>query len=181
MKKFTVVIIAIAMIVIGTVLVFGQTTEKSGEKEFGKRGMHNRQGMRGKRGKRGHRGDMMGGRMFRHLDLTDAQKTQMQAITKTSRESSKLVREQVQANRQQLSALSENGNFNESQISALAKKQGDLHAQMIVQRQKTKAQMFAVLTADQKAKLVELKADFKKKMEERKAKWAEKQSEKAVQ
>ncbi len=181
MKKFTTAILAFALFVIGTILVFGQTTEKSNEKEFGNRGMQQRQGMRGERGKRGRRGHMMGGRMFRQLDLTDAQKTQMQTIMQTSRESSKAVREQVKGNRQQLRALTQNGTFNESQISALATKQGDLHAQMIVQRQKTKAQMFAVLTADQKAKLVELKADFKKKMEERKAKWTERRSEKAVQ
>ncbi len=176
MKKMTVVVIAIALLALGAVYVTGQADKPAdGKKGVGKRGMHKRFGKRGPGGRRGKRGAMVG-HMFRKLDLTDAQKTQIQGIMKSSRESSKTLRTQSRELRKQLHEATENGQFNESQVQAIAQKQGDLHAKMIVEKQKAKAQMFAVLTSEQKAKLAEMKAAFKKKMEERKAKWAEKRS-----
>ena len=173
MKKITIAILTVVLVAVGAIFVLAQTTDKSGDdkKGFGKRGMHAKHGMRGKLGKRGRRGHMMG-RAFRKLELTDAQKTQMQTIMKATREESKALRKQMHTNRQELHKLTENGTFNESQVTALANKQGDLHAKMIVQKQKVKAQMHAVLTSEQKAKLAEIKANRKKKMEERKARGA---------
>jgi len=179
MKKFTAVILLIALAAIGTIFVIAQTSEgqTKDRKHFGKRGIHRGFG-RHRMGR--HKGRMMG-RMFRQLDLTDAQKEKIQAIMKSSREEGQALRKQMRANRIELHNLSENGTFNESKVKQIAKKQGDLHAKMIIQRQKSKAQIHAVLTPAQKAKAAEMKANFKKMMKERKAKWAEKRKNKPVQ
>ncbi|MEZ5344568.1 MAG: Spy/CpxP family protein refolding chaperone [Pyrinomonadaceae bacterium] len=176
MKKVIVAVLAVVLVAIGAIFVFGQTEGKSmeGKKEFGKRGHH---GKFGRGGKRGPRGGMMG-MGFRGIDLTDAQKEQLKAIRTANREASKPLMEQMRANQMELRKLSEAGTFNEAAVKALAEKQGDLHAQMIVSKQKVRAESFAVLTAEQKAKLAQMKADFAKKMEERKAKWAEKRNSK---
>lgn len=182
MKKLTVTILSIALVAMGAIFVFGQTTEKNmdGNKRFDKQGNHGKFGRRGKRGGHGMRGRGMG-RMFKQLDLTEDQKAQMKAIREQSRESTKSLREQMKANRQQLQQLTDNGQFNEASVAAVAQQQGQIHAQMIVAKEKVKAQMFNVLTAEQKAKVAQLKAERKQKMEERKAKWAEKKAEKANQ
>ena len=179
MKKITVTLLSIALIAMGAIFVFGQTNGGSSDKAFtGKRGF----GKHGKRHRRGGgKGFGMGGRMFKNLDLTDAQKEQMKTIRQTSRESSKALRQQMKANRQQLQQLTENGQFDEGSVAAVAQQLGQLHAQMIVEQQKVKAQMYNVLTADQKSKLAQMKAEFQQKMQERKAKWAEKKAQKQAQ
>lgn len=179
MKKITVTLLAIALVAVGAIFVIGQTTDKptDGNKRFEKQGRHGKFGRRGKRGMRGH--GM--GRMFKHMDLTDDQKAQMKAIGQANRESTKTLREQIKANRQQLQQMTENGQFDEAAVSAVAQQQGQLHAQMIVAKEKVKAQMFNVLTNEQKTKLAQMKAEHKQKMQERKAKWAEKKADKQNQ
>lgn len=176
MKKITVTILSIALVAMGAIFVFGQTAEKPTEgKSFGK---HHKFGKFGKRGKRGKR---MMGRLFRQLDLTDEQKAQMKEIKQASREKVQPLRQQMRENRQQLRQATENGNFDEATVTAIAAQQGQIHAQLIVEKQKVKTQMYNVLTTEQKNKLAELKAQFKQKMEERKAFWAEKKAQKESQ
>ena len=177
---FTVAILSV-LLAIGGVLVFGQTTDKpgDGDKSFGKRGMQKRFGRRGmggpgRRGMRGPRRGFMHRRVFAQLNLTDQQKTQIQSIMKSSRESGRALRQQKRKNMQEFRNIE---NPSDAQVQEFAKKQGDLHSQMILQRHKTKAQMHGVLTSEQKQKLAEMKANFKKKMEERKAKRAARRSE----
>ena len=159
MKKFTIAIIAITVVAFGGIFVFGQKSDTTGEgKGFGKAGHHQMRGMRAKHGM---------GMLLRGLDLTDAQKEQVKSIISASREGSKPLREQVQANHKQIQALSENGSFDEAAVSELANRQGALHAQMIVERERVKSQIFAILTPEQKAKAAEMKAQFKQKMQER--------------
>jgi protein CpxP len=177
MKKLTVFLMSIALVAVGAIFVFGQTTDTNTEgKKFGKDGNNWKQGKRGMRG--GHKGM---GMMFRGLDLTDAQKEQMKSIGQASRESTKSLRDQMKANRQQLEQATANGAFNEAQVQAIAQQQGALHAQIIVERQKVQSQMFNILTPEQKAKAAEMKEQFKQKMEERKSKRAERQAQKAAQ
>ena len=138
MKKITITLLSIALVAMGAIFVFGQqSTDTSDKATKGKRGF----GHHGKRHKRGgKRGFRMGGRMFKALDLTDAQKEQMKAIKQASRENTKSLREQMKTNRQQLQQLTENGQFDEGSVSAIAQQQGQLHAQMIVEKQKVKTQ-----------------------------------------
>ncbi|HUF04478.1 MAG TPA: Spy/CpxP family protein refolding chaperone [Aridibacter sp.] len=166
MKKLTVAILAIAIIAAGAVIIFGQTGGQDGK---GNRAYSHR----GKMHKRG----MIGGRMFRHLDLTDAQKEQMKAIRQASRENTKGLRENSRNVGKQLSELGTDGTFDQGAVEMLAAKQADIQKQVIIERQKVKAQMFAVLTPDQKAKFAEMKAQMaermKERMEKRKARFGE--------
>ena len=181
MKKFTVTLLAIALVALGAMFVFAQTEgQNMDEKKVERQGRHGKFGKRGKRGHRGKRGNQMG-RLFRQLDLTDAQKAQMKQIRQANRETSKSLRQQMGQLRQQAAELGTDGIYDDTQVQALASQQADLMKQMFVQKQKEKAQMFAVLTPEQKAKSAQMKAEFKQKMQERKAKRAAKKAEKANQ
>ena len=168
MKKLLVAILSIILVAMGAMFIFAQDTAANKD---GKRGQFGKRGHFGKRG--GH-----GGMMFRGLDLTDEQKAQMKTIMQANKETVKPIREQMKANREKLQTLSESGNFDEAQVQAIANQQGALSAQMIVAKEKIKAQMLAILTPAQKAKAAEMKANFKQKREERKQKWQERREAK---
>ena len=151
MKKITVAILSIVLVAMGALFIFAQTAEKpDGKRGFGKKGH--------KRG--GH------AMMFRGLDLTEEQKAQMKQIRQTSQEKIKPIREQMKANRQKLTELS-GGNFDQAQVQAIAAQQGSLTAQMIVERESIKSQIFQILTPEQKAKAAEMKTQRKQRMQER--------------
>lgn len=172
MKKITAIILTVVLTAMGAMMIFAQTdTDTEGKKEFGKKGNH------GKRfGKRGHRGGK--GMMLRGVDLTDEQKVQVKQIMETSRAKMKTVHDQIKANRQQLEAISENGNFDAAQVQALAVQQGNLHAQMIIEKERVKSQIYQILTTEQKAKAAEMKAQMKQKRQERAQKRAERKAQK---
>lgn len=169
MKKITVTFLAIALVAIGAIFAIGQSKDKSfeGRRDFGNRG--------GKSHFGGRRGGHMAGRLFKKLDLTDAQKEQMKAIGKQSHENMKPIMDQMRTNRETLQNLSE-GTFDEAQVQAIAAQQGTLTAQLIVEKERTKAAMYSLLTAEQKAKAAELKAQRQQKMADRKAKFAERKA-----
>ena len=153
MKKLITAILAIVLVAMGAMFILAQTAEKpEGKRGFGKKGF-------GKRG--GH------AMMFRGLDLTEEQKAQMKQIRQTSKETVKPIREQMKANRQKLAELSASSNFDQAQVQAIAAQQGSLTAQMIVEREKVKSQIFQILTPEQKAKAAEIGAQRKQKMQER--------------
>lgn len=153
MKKITVAILSIVLVAMGAMLLFAQTTDQpEGKRGFGKKGF-------GKRG--GH------ARMFRALDLTEEQKTQIRQIRQASREKIQPIREQMKANRQRLAELSAGGTFDQAQVQAVAAQQGSLTAQMIVERESVKSQIFQILTPEQKAKAAELREQRKQRMQER--------------
>ena len=80
--------------------------------------------------------------------------------SKTAVEPTKL---QMREGRAKLADLSRSGTFDQAQVEALATEQGKLMAGMIVERQKTRAAIFSLLTDEQKAKA----AEMHNKMEER--------------
>ncbi len=154
MKKLIVAILSIVLVAMGAMFIFAQ--DGSGKSD-GKRGF----------GKRGHHRGGHGAKMFRGLDLTDEQKAQMKTIRQASKETMKPIREQMKANRQKLQTLSESGTFDEAQVKAIAAQQGSLSAQMIVEKERVKVQMFNILTPEQKTKAAEMKAQFQQKRQER--------------
>lgn len=164
MKKLTVAILSIILVAMGAMFIFAQdgAANKEGKRGFGKRGD-------------GHK------MMLRGLDLTDEQKAQIKTITQASKETSQPIREQMKANREKLQTLSDDGNFDQAQVQEIANRQGALSAQMIVEKEKTKSQIYAILTPEQKAKAAEMKARFKQKREQRMQKRAERRAAKAEQ
>ena len=118
----------------------------------------------------GHRGPAA--MMLRQLNLTDDQKSKVKDILETNRSAVEPIREAMKANHEKLAAL--NGNYDEEQVSAIAKEQGDLTAQMIVARQRVKSQIFAILTDEQKAKAAQLHDAMKQRFQNRMKTWGDK-------
>ena len=105
---------------------------------------------------------MMG---LRQLDLTSDQQAKVKEILDANKGTVQPLREQLKANHEKLAALG--GNFDEGQVTAIAREQGDLMSQMIVARQKVKSQIFAILTDEQKAKATQLQQQMKQRFENR--------------
>jgi protein CpxP len=147
MKRIYLGIIAIIVLVAGGIFVLAQKAEKGG---FGHHG----------------RGGEM---MFRALNLTDEQKTQVKQIMEASKSKVEPIREQLKTNREKLEAATANGAFDEAQVTAIANEQAGLASQLIVERERAKSQVFALLTDEQKAKAGEMKAKMQERFKNRAA------------
>jgi Spy/CpxP family protein refolding chaperone len=114
---------------------------------------------RGEHGKRGshHKDHHMLGRLAHHLNLTDAQKTQIKQITDRYKESTKPLREQIHANRYNLLEQLNNGTFDETKARVAAQARANAEVELEVIHARMFAEIYSVLTAEQKAKLAELK------------------------
>ncbi len=161
MKKALIAILALVIVAAGVMFAVGQRSPEGKKAGWGKRGGH-------------HRGM---GMAFRGLDLTDEQKAQVKQLRAASREGVQPIREALKANREKMNSLTENGAFDEAQVTALANEQAGLSARMIVERQRVKSRMFSILTDEQKAKMAEMKAKRGERQKSRKAAKAEKVGE----
>lgn len=141
MKKTIVGILAIVVLVGGAIFVVAQRSANNGTGEFG--------------GRRG--GPHMGMMFLRGLDLTDDQKAKVKEITEASRTNIQPLAQQLRDGHQKLEALGTDGSFDQAKVEALAAEQSALMGKMIVEKERTKAQIFAILTDEQKAKAAELK------------------------
>jgi len=112
-----------------------------------------RHGMRGA----GH----MAGAMFRNLDLTDAQKTQMKQIRESHSQSLRPLMEQIRAKRQEIRQASQGGTFNEALVTQKLNEIAPLEAKLMSERSRVHQEMLSVLTTEQKAQLEQAKAQFK--------------------
>jgi len=147
MKRKTITILAIAAIlVIGGIFAIAQ------------RAMHKGFGGHGMRGQ----GVML---MLRRLDLTSDQQAKVKEIFEANKGTVQPLREQLKANHEKLDSLG--GNFDEGQVTAIAKEQGELMSQLIVDRQKVKSQIFAILTDEQKVKAAQLQQEMKQRFQDR--------------
>lgn len=169
MKKISIAIVAFVVLATGVIFAFAQTAETN--KADGKA----RHGF----GKRG--GDRSGGMMFRGLDLTDAQKAQVKAIRDVNKERTASLREQMKASHEKMRAATANGAFDEGVVTVIANEQALVMAQMTVERERVKAQTFAVLTAEQKAKAAEMRSKMKERRGKRGFKRGGKMSREARQ
>lgn len=168
MKKLNrtkaIVLSSILAIAVAVPIVSAQSTDEGGK---GKPGAHWRhQGRRG--------GNFGGGRMFRGLDLTDAQKAQMKQIRENSRQSLQPLMQELHAKRQELRQASEGASFNESLAAQKLAEIAPLQAKLMGAQFKVHQDMLSVLTPEQKTKLEERREQFKSRMSERRARKSEK-------
>jgi Spy/CpxP family protein refolding chaperone len=94
--------------------------------------------------------------MARALNLTDAQQTQIKAILETARAADEPNKTKMDEVHKQLEAATANGQFDEAQVRALANQQAQLMADSIVEHERTKSKIYAVLTAEQRVKADEM-------------------------
>ena len=125
----------------------------------------------GKHGGRG-RHDGVAGHLFRGLDLTDAQQTQIKQIAARYHESTASLREQLRASRNAEADVLNGGAFNEQAVRAAAQSRAAAQVELEVAHARMFSEMYAVLTAEQKTKLAERRAQF----EQRKQQWQQRRS-----
>jgi len=143
MKKFTIVFLVFALVAIGTVFAFAHRGDKGRHgREFGHRGFE---------------------RTAEKLNLTDVQKEQVKQIMESSRSKVEPLKESMRANRQQLKSLTENGQFDQAQVQAIANQQGAMAAQIIVEKERAKWEIFQILTVEQRAQAKQLKEKMKER------------------
>jgi len=102
-------------------------------------------------------GNMMFGRhmgwIARKLDLTDAQKTQIQSMIRAERPNFQPLVKQLAANHQQMLVATRGGSFDEAQVRTLANQQAQTLAELMVVRERLISKVYTtVLTTDQKTK-----------------------------
>jgi len=144
MRKNTIAILGVmAVLVIGGMFAIAQRT------------MHHGAGGRGMQ----RRGEMALIKFLGRLDLTDEQKGKVKEILESNKGTVQPIRDELRTNHEKLAVLG--GNFDEQQVSTIAKEQGELMSQLIVARQRVKSQIFAILSDDQKAKAEQIRQDLK--------------------
>ncbi len=99
--------------------------------------------------------------LWRKLNLTDAQRSQIKTIVSEERPKMKPLFQQLQAGREQLNALIKSGSFDEAKVQSIAKGQAATLADMIVEKQRMKSRIYAVLTPEQRARAEKLREAWK--------------------
>ena len=154
MNKVTATILAVSILTIGLVgLVFAQ---KRGGEGFGG----------------GHHGGggfppIFFGKIADELGLTEEQKTQAKQVLEASKERIQPLMEAMKQGHESAKTLGTNGTFDEAAVNALANQQSQTMKQIIIEKEKTKAQLFAILNETQRTKAQELLKNFEGKMKGR--------------
>ena len=127
------------------------------------RGGGDRQGRMGREG-----GGFEGGRLFESLNLTDAQKQQMQQISARYHETFKAARSKQGrgGERGGESSIFNGGTFDEAAVRAAAQARANAQVEMEVARAHMMFDMYNVLTADQKAQLATERQQREQKRQE---------------
>jgi len=150
MRKNTIAILAVmAVLVIGGMFAIEQRT------------MHHRAGGRGMQ----RRGEMAPMKFLGRLGLTDEQKGKVKEILESNKGTVQPIRDELRTNHEKLAVLG--GNFDEQQVSTIAREQGELMSQLIVARQRVKSQIFAILSDDQKAKAEQIRQNLKRRFRDK--------------
>ncbi|HEV2800859.1 MAG TPA: Spy/CpxP family protein refolding chaperone [Pyrinomonadaceae bacterium] len=124
-------------------------------------------GEHGGRGKGGH--GMRGGRFFERLNLTDAQKAQIEQITTRYRETAKAQRQQFKGRGERRGGFDafNGGTFNEAEVRAAAQARANAQVEREVQHARMMSELYAVLTAEQKAQLAAERQQREQRRQER--------------
>lgn len=122
----------------------------------------------------GHRNGWMLKYMTRELNLTEAQQTRIKGIMADGRTRTRPLLQQLRQNEQAENAAV-NGSFDEAQARAFAGKQAQIMSDLIVEKQRTKSQIYSVLTADQRQKALQLMQQHEQRRQERMQKKSEQQ------
>ena len=121
--------------------------------------------------KGGRRGGGFAGRFAERLNLTDAQKAQMEQIQARYRESTRALREQARsadrgAGRGESFGA---GTFDEAAVRAAAQARANAHVELEVARARMMHELYNVLTPEQKAQLAAERQQREQRRQERRA------------
>ncbi|HZU29870.1 MAG TPA: Spy/CpxP family protein refolding chaperone [Candidatus Angelobacter sp.] len=113
----------------------------------------------------GHRRGMLA-RMTKALNLTEAQQTQIKGIMTQEKGKIKPLTQQLRQNEQAQNAAV-NGTFDEGKARAFAGKQAQIMTDLIVEKQRMKSEIYAVLTPEQQQKAMQLMQQREQRRQER--------------
>ena len=113
-------------------------------------------------------------RMMRELNLSEAQQTQIRNILADERTRTKPLREKLRQN-QQAEVVKVDGSFDDTQVRAFANNQAQIMRDLIIEKQRTKSQIYSVLTPDQRQKALQLMQQHEQRRQERLQKISAKQ------
>lgn len=77
------------------------------------------------------------------------------------------MREHIRQNHETAKNLGTDENFDEAKVNEIAHQQSETMKQLFIEKEKTKAQLFAILTSEQREKARQMKEEFGKKMKVR--------------
>jgi len=155
MKKVIFATVAAAILITGSVFVIAQKSMKK-----------DGHGFDASPGPIGHGGFRMA---LRGLDLTDEQKEKEKKIKGIARTAIEPFMHQARENHEKIRSLGQDGKFDQAQVEAIAAEQGSVTAKIIVEKEKTKAAVFAILTDEQKAKAETMLTKFEERFKGGKA------------
>lgn len=120
----------------------------------------------------GHHQGWMLKRMAKQLNLTDAQQAQIKDIMSAEKTKMKPMMQQMRQN-QQVQNASINGTFDENQARAFATKQAQIMTDLMVEKQRMRSEVYAVLTPEQRQKAQQLMQERQQRRQERMKQHAE--------
>ncbi|MDT5123722.1 MAG: motif family protein [Acidobacteriota bacterium] len=141
---------------------FAQQPTAPGQGRGGDRGWQRGDGQ----GRAGRDGNSEGAGPFEKLNLTDAQKQQMQQIRARYEQTFKAARQNERGQRGGESSLFTGGTFDEAAVRAAAQARANAQVEMEVARAHMMYEMYNVLTADQKAQLATERQQREQKRQE---------------
>lgn len=103
------------------------------------------------------------GPLGRDLNLTDDQKAQIKKIMDSAEESTKSLREQMRTLHESEPDPLKDGAFDEAAVRAAAEARAKVQVELEVIHARTMSQVFAVLTAEQKAQLAAKRQEFEQR------------------
>lgn len=103
--------------------------------------------------------------LWKKLNLTDEQKSQMKAILQKERPSLEPLMKQQHQLDLQIRQYAE-GSFDQAKVQALAAQKAQIQAQLTVQETRIHNEMYQVLTSDQQSQLKQMEADREARIEQ---------------
>jgi Spy/CpxP family protein refolding chaperone len=94
--------------------------------------------------------------LSRYLNLTDTQKAQIKQLLENEKSSMEPLMQQEHQGHLQMTQLVQSGNFDETKAQTIATSLSQTTAQSMVQRAKVDAEIFQLLTPEQKTKMTQL-------------------------
>ncbi len=106
------------------------------------------------------------GRASAYLKLTDEQEAQIKAILEAEKPKVQPLIAELAVTRKALNEATDSGTFDEAQVKAIATKQGETLAELIVEKERVKTQIYAVLTPEQRAKAEQFRARIEERVKQ---------------
>lgn len=148
MKKITFGFLIISLIVVGGIFALAKKSGGGGDRSPGRDGFR----------------EKIFDRIARDLNLSEAQRTQAKQVLEDSKSRLEPLAQQLGENRKKVRETGTDGVYNEQKVQELADAQTDLMKQLFIEKEKTKARLFAILTSEQREKAVRKMSDFEERM-----------------